>query len=189
MQHIPFADAKDAEDRSREMWEAYLGRPKNPDDVTERLYPVRVRTGDPDADAGLPDGVDVALVVPQRDKYLDKLLREDQMTGDEVAALVNLYPAWENGKNYAIGDLVAHGDELYKVAQAHKAQADWTPDKVPALFVNTAPKGVIPAWVQPTGAQDAYPLGAQVTHNGVVWESTVAANVWEPGVYGWVQSA
>ena len=42
------------------------------------------------------------------------------------------------------------------------------------------------AWVQPTGAHDAYPLGAQVTHNGKTWTSTVAANVWEPGVYGWV---
>lgn len=41
-------------------------------------------------------------------------------------------------------------------------------------------------WVQPTGAHDAYPLGAQVTRNGRTWTSTVAANVWEPGVYGWV---
>lgn len=40
-------------------------------------------------------------------------------------------------------------------------------------------------WVQPSGATDAYPLGAQVTHNGKTWTSLVAANVWEPGVYGW----
>jgi len=40
-------------------------------------------------------------------------------------------------------------------------------------------------WRQPIGAQDAYPLGAIVTHNGGTWESTVAANVWEPGVSGW----
>lgn len=44
----------------------------------------------------------------------------------------------------------------------------------------------IPAWVQPTGGHDAYPLGAQVTHNGKTWTSTAAANVWEPGVFGWV---
>lgn len=42
-----------------------------------------------------------------------------------------------------------------------------------------------PDWVQPLGAQDAYPLGAQVTHNGQHWTSTAPANVWEPGVYGW----
>lgn len=45
--------------------------------------------------------------------------------------------------------------------------------------------GPPPAWVQPVGSEDAYPLGAEVTHNGFVWVSTVAANVWEPGVYGW----
>lgn len=28
--------------------------------------------------------------------------------------------------------------------------------------------------------------GAIVTHRGKTWESTIKANVWEPGVYGWV---
>lgn len=40
-------------------------------------------------------------------------------------------------------------------------------------------------WVQPTGAHDAYALGAVVSHNGKVWVSTVDSNVWEPGGYGW----
>lgn len=44
-----------------------------------------------------------------------------------------------------------------------------------------------PAWAQPTGAHDAYPLNAMVRHNGKNWRSTVAANVWAPGVYGWVE--
>lgn len=50
-----------------------------------------------------------------------------------------------------------------------------------------APDGTptIPEWVQPTGAGDAYPLGARVTHNGQTWTSNYAANVWEPGVFGW----
>jgi hypothetical protein len=44
-----------------------------------------------------------------------------------------------------------------------------------------------PAWVQPTGAHDAYPLNFRVTHNGQDWENTGStANVWEPGVFGWV---
>jgi hypothetical protein len=51
-------------------------------------------------------------------------------------------------------------------------------------------------WRQPTGAHDAYPLGAVVTHNGQTWESLIAANVWEPptnwrqvggGIPDWVQ--
>ncbi len=42
-----------------------------------------------------------------------------------------------------------------------------------------------PAWVQPTGAHDAYAQGFIVTHNEQNWRSTVSANVWEPGVFGW----
>ncbi len=41
------------------------------------------------------------------------------------------------------------------------------------------------AWVQPTGAHNAYPLGATVTHNGKTWLSLIPANVWTPGVSGW----
>ena len=49
------------------------------------------------------------------------------------------------------------------------------------------PNEVFP-WVQPTGAHDAYPVGALVTYNGQTWENTGSdANVWAPGVFGWVQ--
>jgi hypothetical protein len=53
-----------------------------------------------------------------------------------------------------------------------------------------AAEGIAPGdpWRQPTGAHDAYPLGATVSHNGKTWESSVAANVWEPGVSGWMES-
>ena len=39
------------------------------------------------------------------------------------------------------------------------------------------------------GAHDAYEQGAKVSHNGKHWISDVAANVWEPGVYGWTEAA
>lgn len=42
-----------------------------------------------------------------------------------------------------------------------------------------------PDWVQPTGAHDAYNTGDRVTYNGQIWVSTVDANVWAPGVFGW----
>ena len=35
-------------------------------------------------------------------------------------------------------------------------------------------------WQQPTGAHDAYPLGATVTHNGKTWQALTAFCVWEP---------
>mgnify|MGYP002737464175 CR=1 FL=1 len=34
---------------------------------------------------------------------------------------------------------------------------------------------------QPLGAHDAYTLGNEVTHNGGLWRSRWAVNVWEPG--------
>ena len=40
-------------------------------------------------------------------------------------------------------------------------------------------------WVQPTGAHDAYPLGATVTHGGKTWQALIPFCVWEPGVSGW----
>ena len=51
------------------------------------------------------------------------------------------------------------------------------------------PAPAYPEWVQPTGAHDAYALGDKVTWNGKTWESTVDANVWEPGVSGWREVA
>ena len=44
-----------------------------------------------------------------------------------------------------------------------------------------------PEWVQPIGTQDAYNTGAQVSHNNKHWISNVDSNVWEPGVYGWIE--
>ena len=54
-------------------------------------------------------------------------------------------------------------------------------------YLAGAPTDAAPAaWIQPTGAHDAYQTNDQVTHNEQIWTSTIDANVWEPGVYGWV---
>ena len=42
-------------------------------------------------------------------------------------------------------------------------------------------------WVQPAGAQDAYPIDAAVTYGGKSWRNLMDANVWAPGVTGWRQ--
>lgn len=53
------------------------------------------------------------------------------------------------------------------------------------------PNDVVPDWVQPAGAQDAYPLTdvfgnpTQVQHLGDIWENTSATNTQAPGVSGW----
>lgn len=68
-------------------------------------------------------------------------------------------------------------------------QADWTPDKTPALWTSARKTaGQAPdEWKQPTGAQDAYSKGDRVTFQGAVWESVIDANVWSPTGYpaGW----
>ena len=76
--------------------------------------------------------------------------------------------------------------KLYRCVQAHTSQAGWEPHSAASLWTLAAdPSEAWPAWIYPTGAHNAYALGAQVTHNGKRWRSTVANNVWEPGAYGW----
>ena len=108
----------------------------------------------------------------------------------EVSAgkAVDVFPAWESGIGVAEGEYRTYSGELYSCIQPHTTQVDWTPDVVPALWHHwpkVAAGEDYPPWVQPTGAHDAYALGARVTHNGQNWESLYAANVWEPGVFGW----
>lgn len=171
MSTIPFDTPEAALTRSRELWTAILGRAKYDQDVTEYAF-----------------GTDeTGIVIAEADEHLDTLLRLDEMTADEVAALVDLYPLWSSASvAYVTGDIVAHSGTLYRIVTPHTSQESWTPDATPALWEPCAPEGVIPEWQQPSGQHDAYQLGAQVTHNGSVWQSTAANNVWEPGVYGWV---
>lgn len=99
-----------------------------------------------------------------------------------------IYPAWVIGRAYAAGEYLTYGvnsvgdPQLYKVAQAHTSQADWEPDKLPALYT---PLGLTydgyPVWSQPAGAHDAYNTGDVVDHNGTLYRSKIDGNTTEPG--------
>ena len=109
---------------------------------------------------------------------------------DEVTATEHseIFAPWEPDVDYTAGQLRTYGEEnkLYKCVQAHRSQGDWTPDVTPALWaVAGDPAEEWPAWSQPIGAQDAYMSGDKVSHMDQHWISSVDANVWEPGVYGW----
>lgn len=110
----------------------------------------------------------------------------DEVTATEHA---DLFESWVTDKDYAVGKIVTRPNgNLYKCVQAHRSQADWTPEATPALWTKIGdPTEEYPEWSQPLGAHDAYPLGAKVSHNGKKWVSDVASNVWEPGVYGWTE--
>lgn len=113
-------------------------------------------------------------------------MRAARLTVDDETALTGkeLYPVWSSGISVSVNDRYQYNDKLYKCVQAHTTQADWTPDKTPALWVEVS-LDEFPEWRQPAGAHDAYAKGDKVKHNDKKWSSDVDANVWEPGVYGW----
>lgn len=116
--------------------------------------------------------------------YIEKAAAS--LSDKEALEVPTLFPAWAAGTSYSIDERIEYGGTLYRCVQAHTSQADWTPPDTPALWTVVSLEEW-PAWVQPTGAHDAYAAGAKVSHNGKHWTSDVEANVWEPGVYGWTE--
>lgn len=106
---------------------------------------------------------------------------------DETALkVVGLYPKWSAGTSYETGFRVSHALALWSCLQAHVSQDGWEPGKAPSLWakVLVPDPEVVPEWEQPDST-NPYMKGDKVRHNGLVWESDVDGNVWEPGVYGW----
>jgi hypothetical protein len=116
------------------------------------------------------------------------------LTDEQALICVRLYKVWETGKAYAVDEFLTYGvngvgdPQLYKVAQAHTSQADWTPDATPALYtaIGLDADGY-PVWSQPTGAHDAYNKGDIVNYNGTLYQSLIEGNVYSPEAYpaGW----
>lgn len=112
------------------------------------------------------------------------------LTVDDQTALrmVEYYPA-PDAASYAKGDRIQYNGKLYKCLQEHTAQADWNPVDAPSLWaeVLAGQDGTaIGEWVQPDST-NPYMRGDKVNYKGKTWVSDVDNNVWEPGVYGWVE--
>ena len=125
-----------------------------------------------------------------------KALQMFAMSLDDEKAMevATIYDPWEIGKSYNVGEFVTYGvngvgdPQLYKVAQAHTAQADWNPEATPALYVAIGlDDSGYPVWAQPTGAHDAYNTGDIVNYNGTLYQSLIDGNVYSPEAYpaGW----
>ena len=114
------------------------------------------------------------------------------LTVDDNTALRmrEFYPEWAAGVDYATGYKVQHGGRLWRCIQAHKSQDGWEPENAPSLWAKVLipDETVIPEWEQPDST-NAYTKGDKVTHNGKTWVSDVDGNVWEPGVYGWIEQS
>jgi hypothetical protein len=187
MPYLPYDSTESADARSAEFWAQVRGDGWREGDVTQYLYGRRQRTGDPESDADLPDGVDYAIRVTERDQDLDTLLIGKHLTADEYSAIIEVYPDWSGGGveyETETPSIVRHNGQLWRCVQSHPSQVDREPGVALSLWTLTVPPGVIAAWVQPTGGHDAYDTGALVTHDGYIWRSNIDANVWEPGSVG-----
>lgn len=56
------------------------------------------------------------------------------LSDGEAATVPELITAWAYPVDYAEGDRRSYGGKVCKCRQAHTSQADWTPDKTPALW-------------------------------------------------------
>ena len=113
---------------------------------------------------------------------------------DEHALQVPLmFPKWQEGKEYVVGDRVLYLGVLYKVLQAHTSQAGWEPDIAPSLFAKNlivkdenGEQVDIPEFEQPDST-NPYMTGDKVIFEGKVYQSLIDNNVWSPSDYpqGW----
>lgn len=144
-----------------------------------------------------PDPPEPYVPVPSTEPSMDEVMEAvkkmlstsvESLTDEEALAVAALYPTFVSkiGKQVNTGERLWWDQRLWKVLQPHTVQDNWTPDTAVSLYVEVSIEEW-PEWVQPLGAQDAYPLGAHVSHNGGHWESEIPDNVYEPGVYGWRQ--
>lgn len=60
--------------------------------------------------------------------------QKTELTDQEALKTKDLQKPWKVGESVEAGDRRGYGDLLYKCRQAHTTQADWTPDKTPAMW-------------------------------------------------------
>lgn len=128
----------------------------------------------------------------EKARQLRPLIEKAAVSLDDADALeaVELFKAWYSGIAYLADERVQYNGKLYRCVQAHTSQADWEPDRTPALWTEVAKPGEIPVWKQPTGAQDAYMTGDKVWYpekDTTVYVSLIDNNTWSPEAYsaGW----
>ena len=132
------------------------------------------------------------MITREKAYILRRLIERASASLSDTDALdgVELFPRWDgDSHDYAVDDRVSYEGTLYKCLLAHTSQASWSPDVSPSLWVRVDdPSQEWPEWVQPTGSTDAYAKGAKVSHNSKHWISDYDANIWEPGVFGWIEA-
>lgn len=81
-----------------------------------------------------------------------------------------VFTPWVPGVDYKVKDIRIYEGIIYRCRQAHKSQADWTPDTYAAGWAKVGDPGEeYPEWVQPLTPEDVYPVGSKVTSGGKRW--------------------
>lgn len=122
------------------------------------------------------------------EKAINHLDDTDALTG------TTLFPLWidllEAGYEFTAEDVEAgfrcqYNDVLYKVLQPHVIQESWNPVDAPSLFAEVLipDEDVVPEWVQPDST-NGYSIGDKVMYDGIMYESLVDNNVWQPNAVG-----
>lgn len=113
----------------------------------------------------------------------------DELSDEQKAWFIRFVQQWQPGISYTAGELVQHYELVYRVIQPHTSLRNWQPHTVPALFVfvpqTSTDDGtpVVPDFIQPTGAHDAYRAGDKVYFDGAVWEAVLDFVTWSPAAY------
>lgn len=123
-----------------------------------------------DAGADAREVLAEAVIAPQ--------VKAGTLTDDEVAKRAALFPKWQPGLAVKVGELLQWDGTIVEVVQAHTTQADWTPDKVPALFrIYRTPDMV--EW----RAGIAVKVGEQFTYQGSTYkvlQAHTTQSAWAP---------
>lgn len=138
-------------------------QPQTDPDFSQVMAAVKKMLSTETSELSDEDALDVAALFPT---WVSKL-PADPLNPKPDDTLPTGYRVWYDGK-------------LYKVLQPHVPQNTWTPDHAQSLYAVISIEE-IPDWEQPSST-NPYMTGDKVKHNGIVWESKVDNNVWEPGV-------
>lgn len=125
--------------------------------------------------------------IKKANTQLDKLVKDKllpKLSDEEAYTIRVLYPEFQIGIVYKVGERIIYKDKFYKVISEHTSQADWTPDVAVSLFVEIPDPSIeYPEFKQPTSTETAYMKGDKITFNGAKYISLVDYNVYSPTDY------
>jgi hypothetical protein len=99
-----------------------------------------------------------------------------------------LFAIWNQNWTGKQGDIVQDEGSIYRSIHNVGAGQNTKPSVTPSMWTRIGnPAEEFPEWFQPVGSHDAYQTGDKVSYDNKHFISTANGNVWQPGVYGWLE--